>query len=72
MEYDNARVLITDQKLESIKDVMGIMEVASKAGMPLVIIAEDVTVRDFRVEGNTACECLWWESTRNGQPPSLC
>jgi chaperonin GroEL len=44
VEYDNARVLITDQKLETIKDVMGIMEAASKAGGPLVIIAEDVTV----------------------------
>jgi chaperonin GroL len=43
VEYDNARVLITDQKLESIKDVMGIMEAASKAGGSLVIIAEDVT-----------------------------
>lgn len=44
VEYDNARILITDQKLESIKDVMGILEAASKAGGPLVIIAEDVTV----------------------------
>lgn len=44
VEYDNARILITDQKLETIKDVMGILEAASKAGGPLVIIAEDVTV----------------------------
>ena len=44
MEYDNARILITDQKLESIKDVMGILEAAAKGGGPLVIIAEDVTV----------------------------
>lgn len=43
VEYDNARILITDQKLESIKDVMGILEVTSKASVPLVIIAEDVT-----------------------------
>mmetsp|Transcript_2270 Transcript_2270/g.6768 ORF Transcript_2270/g.6768 Transcript_2270/m.6768 type:complete len:602 (+) Transcript_2270:80-1885(+) len=42
VEYDNARVMITDQKLETIKDVMGAMEAASKAGAPLVIIAEDV------------------------------
>jgi chaperonin GroEL len=45
VEYDNARILITDQKLESIKDVMGILEAAAKGGGPLVIIAEDVTVR---------------------------
>jgi chaperonin GroL len=43
VEYDNARILITDQKLESIKDVMGILEAAAKGGGPLVIIAEDVT-----------------------------
>ena len=44
VEYDNARILITDQKLDSIKDVMGVMEAASKAAAPLVIIAEDITV----------------------------
>lgn len=43
VEYDNARIFITDHKLDSIKDVMGAMEAASKAGSPLVIIAEDIT-----------------------------
>ncbi len=67
MEYDNARVLVTDQKLESIKDVMGIMEAASKAGGSLVIIAEDVTVRLAHMPSAqpTHCTCLLFaKSTR--------
>lgn len=53
VEYDNARILITDHKLESIKDVMGAMEAASKSGSPLVIIAEDITVPPPLLLGTT-------------------
>ena len=57
MEYDNARILITDQKLESIKDVMGILEAAAKGGGPLVIIAEDVTVSFKRLATSLTAAC---------------
>jgi len=44
VEFDNARVLVTDQKLESIKDLVPILEKVAQAGNPpLLIIAEDVT-----------------------------
>jgi len=43
VEYENARILITDQKLESIKDVLPILEQVTRVNQPLVIIAEDVT-----------------------------
>ncbi|CAL8466439.1 g5975 [Coccomyxa elongata] len=43
VEYENARILITDQKLETIKDVLPILEQVTRVNQPLVIIAEDVT-----------------------------
>ena len=43
MEYDNARILVTDQKLTTIKDVLPILEKISQINAPLVIIAEDVS-----------------------------
>ena len=43
VEYDNARVLVTDQKLESIKDVLPLLEQLTRVNQPLLIIAEDVT-----------------------------
>lgn len=43
VEYENARILITDQKLETIKDVLPVLEQVTRVNQPLVIIAEDVT-----------------------------
>ncbi len=43
MEYDNARVLITDMKIEAIKDIIPLLEQVTRINLPLVIIAEDVT-----------------------------
>ena len=43
VEYENARILITDQKLETIKDVLPILEQVTRVNQPLVIIAEDVS-----------------------------
>ena len=43
VEYDNARILVTDQKLTSIKDILPVLEKISQLNSPLVIIAEDVS-----------------------------
>lgn len=43
VEYDNVKVLITDQKLETIKDILPILEQVTRVNQPLLIIAEDVT-----------------------------
>ena len=43
VEYDNARVLITDMKIEAIKDIIPLLEQVTRINQPLVIIAEDVT-----------------------------
>lgn len=44
VEFDGARILITDQKIDSVKDLVPILEqVSQNGGDPLLIIAEDVT-----------------------------
>lgn len=42
-EYDNCRILITDQKIEAIRDIVPILEQVTRLNAPLLIIAEDVT-----------------------------
>jgi len=43
VELDNVRVLVTDQKLTSIKQIIPLLEKVTQANCPLLIIAEDVT-----------------------------
>ncbi|WIA40462.1 hypothetical protein OEZ86_013818 [Tetradesmus obliquus] len=43
VEYDNCRVLVTDQKIESVRDIVPILEQVTRLNSPLLIIAEDVT-----------------------------
>ncbi|KAL6510942.1 hypothetical protein OROGR_022066 [Orobanche gracilis] len=43
VEFDNARVLVTDQKISSIKDIIPLLEKTAQLRAPLLIIAEDVS-----------------------------
>ncbi|KAI3676956.1 hypothetical protein L1987_86572 [Smallanthus sonchifolius] len=43
VEFENARVLVTDQKISSIKDIISILEQTTQLRAPLLIIAEDIT-----------------------------
>ena len=44
VEFDGARILITDEKIETVKDLVPILEAVSQnGGDPLLIIAEDIT-----------------------------
>ncbi|KAL6566815.1 hypothetical protein OROMI_015219 [Orobanche minor] len=43
VEFGNARVLVTDQKISSIKDIIPLLEKTTQLRAPLLIIAEDVT-----------------------------
>ena len=43
VEFDNARVLVTDHKIESIKSIVPLLEQLTKLNAPLLIIAEDVS-----------------------------
>ncbi|KAJ4822304.1 hypothetical protein Tsubulata_006418 [Turnera subulata] len=42
-EFENARVLITDQKITAIKDIIPVLEKTTQLRAPLLIIAEDIT-----------------------------
>lgn len=41
-EFDNCKVLITDQVLEQVKDIVPVLEKSSEFRAPLLIIAEDI------------------------------
>ena len=41
-ELEGARVLITDKKISSIQDLVGVLERIAQAGAPLLIVAEDI------------------------------
>ena len=43
MEFTNPRILITDSKIESIKEIIPVLEQVTRLNQPLIIIAEDVT-----------------------------
>ncbi|KAJ0550965.1 putative chaperonin Cpn60/TCP-1 family, groEL-like apical domain superfamily [Helianthus annuus] len=43
VEFENARVLVTDQKISSIKDIIPLLEKITQLRAPLLIIAEDVS-----------------------------
>ncbi|KIY91254.1 RuBisCO large subunit-binding protein subunit alpha, partial [Monoraphidium neglectum] len=43
VEYDNCKVLVTDQKIESVRDIIPILEQVTRLNAPLLIIAEDVS-----------------------------
>lgn len=42
-EFDNAKILVTDQKIENAKDLIPILEAVMKDNFPLLIVAEDIT-----------------------------
>ncbi|KAL6199888.1 hypothetical protein ACLB2K_029670 [Fragaria x ananassa] len=43
VEFENARVLVTDQKISAIKDIIPLLEKTTQLRSPLLIIAEDIT-----------------------------
>lgn len=43
VEFENARVLVTDQKITTIKDIIPVLEKATQLNVPLLIIAEDIS-----------------------------
>ncbi|PKA47791.1 RuBisCO large subunit-binding protein subunit alpha, chloroplastic [Apostasia shenzhenica] len=43
VEFDNAKVLVTDQKISTVKEIIPLLEKTTQLRAPLLIIAEDVT-----------------------------
>merc|ERR1712117_965593 len=42
VDFENARILITDKKISSIQDLVPVLEKVARAGQSLLIIAEDI------------------------------
>ncbi|ERN19685.1 hypothetical protein AMTR_s00062p00185880 [Amborella trichopoda] len=43
VEFEDARVLVTDQKISNVKDIIPLLEKTSQLSVPLLIIAEDIS-----------------------------
>ena len=43
VEFKNAKVLVTDQKVSTIKDIVPLLEKTTQLSVPLLIIAEDIS-----------------------------
>ena len=42
VEYDNALILVTDYKINSVQEILPVLEIVSREGRPFVIVAEEV------------------------------
>jgi len=51
MKHDNPLILVTDAKIEHVKDIMPTLEIAARDGRPLIIIADEV-------EGQALAACI--------------
>ncbi|KAL0442324.1 UNVERIFIED_CONTAM: Chaperonin 60 subunit alpha 2, chloroplastic [Sesamum latifolium] len=45
VEFENARILVTDQKLSAVKHIVPLLEKATQLSVPLLIIAEDISIK---------------------------
>ncbi|KAL2494104.1 Chaperonin 60 subunit alpha 2 [Forsythia ovata] len=43
VEFENARVLVTDQKISTVKEIVPLLEKTTQLSVPLLIIAEDIS-----------------------------
>ena len=43
VEFENAKVLVTDQKISTIKGIVPLLEKTTQLSVPLLIIAEDIS-----------------------------
>ncbi|KAL3833795.1 hypothetical protein ACJIZ3_008531 [Penstemon smallii] len=43
VEFENVRILVTDQKISSVKEIVPLLEKATQLSVPLLIIAEDIS-----------------------------
>ncbi|GJT07379.1 chaperonin 60 subunit alpha 2, chloroplastic [Tanacetum coccineum] len=44
VEFENAKVLITDQKISSVKEIVPLLEKCTQLSVPLLIFAEDISM----------------------------
>lgn len=60
VEMENCRVLVSDQKIEQMKDILPVLEQITRQNQPLLIVTEDITGRPHRpsVMAGRWCCCL--------------
>ena len=58
MEMENARVLVSDQKIEQMKDILPVLEQVTRNNQPLFIVTEDITGNALRPSRHIACRQL--------------
>ena len=47
VEMENCRVLVSDQKIEQMKDIIPVLEQITRQNQPLLIVTEDITGAPF-------------------------
>ncbi|XVF46020.1 hypothetical protein PTKIN_Ptkin02bG0254500 [Pterospermum kingtungense] len=45
VEFDNAKVLVTDQKISTVKEIVPLLEKTTQLSVPLLIFAEDISMQ---------------------------
>lgn len=43
VEFENPRILVTDEKISTVKEIVPLLEKATQLSVPLLIIAEDIS-----------------------------
>jgi len=49
VEFDKAKILVTDQKITSAKELVPLLEKTSQLSVPLLIIAEDISAEVLEI-----------------------
>jgi chaperonin GroEL (HSP60 family) len=67
VEMENCRVLVSDQKIEQMKDIIPVLEQITRQNQPLLIVTEDITgtlctlhfaTRSLHLQSDTEA-CCW-------------
>ena len=45
VEFDNAKVLVTDQKISTVKEIVPLLEKTTQLSVPLLVLAEDISMQ---------------------------
>ncbi len=53
VEMENCRVLVSDQKIEQMKDIIPVLEQITRQNQPLLIVTEDITGTRYRLHQGT-------------------
>lgn len=56
---ENCRVLVSDQKIEQMKDIIPVLEQITRQNQPLLIVTEDITGIFCRLQpGHCICQVI--------------